>query len=265
MKNLLTSLLLLMLWGNAYAGSLSLGGIDQDDLNALGKDFASNFSHSAVRAPVPLGDVFGLELGGVVGSTGSPGFDKLVKEQNSTSSMESIPHFGALIAVSVPSGISGEVVILPELATSGLTISNTSFALRWDASSILFGKGDLKFDAKFHLSSSSLRLDQISGATTISTTFDTSTWGLMGTVGYDMYILRPYLGLGFISASMDTSVTGGTIFDASLTTGSSATSDSSGFHLAAGLVINLVFINLGVEYQSLLETSKVTGKVSLTF
>lgn len=267
MKEFLKSLLIFTITSSSLWAATALDGINQDDLNAIGKEFAGNFSHSPVMPPVSLGDVFGLELGVVAGLTETPEFDRLVKEQDPNAKLEQLIHAGFIAGIGFPAGFTGEIIVLPSLGSSAMTLSNTSFALRWDIGQYLMKGSGLKLAARIHHSSSNLSFSQTDGSGFTGTVnFDTTTTGAHVLTGFDLSILQPYLGLGFISGGTDVTLTGsGTIFDTTLTQTNSAESSQTSLHWLAGMQFDLIFLHLGVEYQSFFDTSKFTGKVSLAF
>jgi len=271
MKRSIMLLLTILFSLNVQADVPALENITEEQFKNITKEFGANFVHTAVTPPGSLGDIFGIEVGVVAGITNSDETNKVVQGVDSSSKLEALPHAGLMAQVSIPFGISFEATMFPDTKREDLSIKIFSFAGKWTLTDSLIKIPFIDIAARFHVGSSTASYkttDSVSDVPVNSeVSFDTSSTGLNFTVGADLYVFKPYIGLGFVSTETDLSVASstGTIFDPSFTTSQSASEKHSGTQFIAGAEFDLLFIHIGAEYAQLLDTSKVTAKLSFAF
>jgi len=108
-------LLCFLFCGSALAATPSLDNITSSDLEGISKEFSANFVHRPVSSAAPLGDIIGVEIGLIAGQTDAPKIKEISQREDPTNSdVDSLYHAGIHVAVSVPFGITGELIALPE-------------------------------------------------------------------------------------------------------------------------------------------------------
>lgn len=253
---------------NTQAGALLFENINEQQFKDMSKEFAANFVHTAVTPPQSLGDIWGVEVGVVFGATKSDATNKVVTSIDPDTKIEAIPHAGLMAQVSIPYGISFEGTMFPETETDDIKISTFSLAGKFTLTQELIKIPLVDIATRFHLSSSeasSKTTDDVSNVPVDSEVkFESSSWGINLSAGLNLFILKPYVGIGYVSTDTELSVESstGTIFDSSFTSGKSASEKHSGAHYFIGTELDLLFLHLGVEYAKVMDITKVTGKFS---
>ncbi len=268
-------LLILLFTGNTSA-AVSMVNVDQVDVDGIAKEFSANFLHIPVTPPHPLGQIFGLEIGIVAGITKSPYLNNLIQEADNTANeLTDIAHANVLGSISLPYGITGELLILPALNASGLSLSNTSFGFKWTFSELM--KSPIDLAMRLHLATNEISFEQTinnssSGNIPVKAVvaWDTRIYGIDFMIGKDMTLIEPFFGMGFAKSKTDISIEASgtaTIFDSSLTVkdNQGAESDNSSIHFFAGVQLDLPLLNIAAQYDRVFGTNSYTGKFSLSF
>ncbi|MCP4912380.1 MAG: hypothetical protein GY909_04620 [Oligoflexia bacterium] len=263
MKKLLISF---ALCGSVIAGSPSLDNITSSDLDSISKEFSANFVHRPVSPASPLGDIIGVEVGLVAGQTDAPKIKEISQREDPTAdNLDSLYHAGIHIAVSVPFGITGELIALPETELGDVSLKNTSFGLKYTFSE-LFDLPMVDLAIRGHYTSGDLNYsDRIDGVnTTIS--LDNSTSGFQLLASADLVIVEPFIGVGTVSRETTLKASGSArIFDTTFTTSQSSTVDGSSTQFLVGAQLNLLFLRVAAQYENVFDTSIVSGKLSFKF
>lgn len=249
----------------AQADSPRFSSLSQDDANKIAKEFSSNFVHTSLSPAGSLGAIFGFEVGVFAGATQTPELERVVKSVDATQEVDMIANAGVLGRVSVPYGITFELSLLPETTFSDITIKNTSYAIQYTPSFLSFLP--VKIAAKLHGSSSKLSFNQTIGSDANGkVTIDSTTLGLQFLVSANLLLFEPYAGIGFVDSDTDILTTaqgGGTIF--AFSSAESFNSKNDGIHMLVGTELNLLLFNIGVEYARVMDVSKYSAKLSLSF
>jgi hypothetical protein len=259
----LTSLLLLSFSVSAQAG-IGFTNLTSSDFDKISKEFSGNFSHTSVTGAGTLGTLFGFEVGLVGGLTSSPEIDSIVSRSLPGESLANLYHGGVLGALSIPFGLTGEILLIPTMKASDASFQMTSLALKWTMSeSVLILPVNVA--VRGFLSSSDFEFKQSSGGIDGTVKNKNSVTGLQLLVSPNLPFVEPYAGVGFLSGKNSLSLSGtGTIFDTSLTTGQSADSTNSSTQLLLGVNLRLL-VSVGLEYARSFDTSRYTGKVGFSF
>jgi hypothetical protein len=77
--------------------------------------------------------------------------------------------------------------------------------------------------------------------------------------------MQPYVGIGSLSTDGSIGFTGTSPFAPGVTATSSATSKPSGSNLTIGSEFKLGFFKIGLEYGSLMGTTRYAGKLAFYF
>lgn len=242
---LVMALLMLSVQVKAAPGFTSL---TQSDFDKITKEFSSNFAHPSVLGAAPLGEVFGIEAGLVGGINASPGIDEIVKRSAPGSTLPNLYHAGLLGAISVPYGVTGELVLLPKVGGAEGSFQLLSVGGKLTLSDALIPVIPFNLAARFIYTSSEFTFKQTVGAVDGTVTNKNTVMGLQILASPKLPIIEPYLGIGMLKAKNSLGITGtGTIFDSSLTTGQSADSEPSTTQILLGLDCRLGFMALGAE------------------
>jgi hypothetical protein len=263
--------------GVAFAVDFGFDGITKTEFESVGEEFATNFMHTSVSPATGVDDVWGVEVGFIVGVTDAPKTEALVQRFDSTQSSFSLPHAGILVVATFPYGITGELSMIPEQDFGDVKFDTKSFALKWDFSKVFFDKALYSLAAKIHTSSTDFTFSQTinnssSGNVTVDSTIslDVSTIGAHLVGSLDFFLIEPYVGFGMVKATTDLTVTAAgsaTVFDDnfSLTDSQKAEVSSTGAHYFVGFQLNLYLLHIAGEFSSALGVSKTTGKFSFYF
>lgn len=254
------------------AADLNFDNIDESDLKKIIGDFSGNFVHTTVSGASSLGHIFGLEFGIAGGASTTPGINSLIKEQDPNANEGALIHGGLIAQVSIPFGLTFEASLIPSTGNDELKISNTGIGLRWTMTDSIFS---LPFHLALKAHSTKTTLDFATIINNSSTggipvnskiNLNTSTSGLSLVLSKSLLIFEPYIGFGVLNSSGDMAVTGaGNIFDTTVTSSQAATSKTSGTQFFIGSELKLLILKLGVEYSKVIDVTRVTGKLALSF
>lgn len=263
MKKLLLSFIIC---GSAFAATPSLDNITSSDLEGISKEFSANFVHRPVSSAAPLGDIIGVEIGLIAGQTDAPKIKEISQREDPTNNdVDSLYHAGIHVAVSVPFGITGELIALPETELGDVSLKNTSLGLKYTFSELLdLPMVDLAI--RGHYTSGDLNYsDRIDGVnTTISLENSTSGFQLLGSV--DLVFIEPFIGFGTVSRETTLKASGSArIFDQTFTASQSSTVDGSSSQFLVGAQLNLLFLRIAAQYENVFDTSIISGKLSFKF
>lgn len=274
-----TSVLLGILFAGAMASAdvPRFEGIDQAELENIIEEFGVGLSHTSVSPASSLGTLFGVEAGLIMGAVTSESIEQLVAQVQSTVKVDKLPHAALYAALSIPFGLTAEASFVPKTTLEDLEFKKTGLALKWTVTETLLSFIPIvDIAVKGHFTQAELNYAQtINNASTANTNvtadvgFDSSIKGLQLVVSGDLFMLEPYVGYGMVEVDGEIEVTsgvsGGTIFDPSFTTGTSAKKTASGSEYFAGVQFNLLLLRIGAEYGKILDNEKYSAKLSLKF
>jgi len=222
--------------------------------------FSSNFQMTTVSGASSLGLIFGFELGLVAGVSQIPEIQKI-----DASAGDSMPHAGLMAVVSVPFGITGELMLIPGISIGDGELSNTGIGLKWTLTNTLLSIPMVDVALRYQMTDTKFEYKQDVSGTQTTVEFSDKITSLQVLVGLTtLPIVKPYIGLGTVSADGEFNVQGSnTIFNfTASTTASKKLSDSI---MLLGVEVNLLFFKLGLEYSSLFGSDRFTGKLALSF
>lgn len=264
MYHIIILALSLVVSGKVQAQSLTFDNISQEELESILDEFSANFHHTSVSGASTLGRLFGFELGLVAGATKTPKIEKIVKQQDPSAKAEALPHAHLLGVLTVPLGITAEIGIVPKVGDEDFKFSRMSAAVKWTATETLLSDLPVSLALKAHYTKVDLDMDQTLNNQPVTVGFEDSVFGLNFLVSKNLAIVEPYLGLGYLSADGEMSVTGNTsIFN--FTSATSASSKESSFQYLLGAEVKLVFLKLGLEYSRQFETDRYSAKLAVYF
>ncbi len=247
----------------AYSQTIPLENIDQQDLESIVQDFSANFHHTSVSSAASLGAIFGFEVGLILGTTTSDKLNDIAQAVDpGTESVDSIPHAGLTLRVSVPLGFTGELTMIPGIDVDDFELDTRSIAIAWDSSMFLNWPITLGF--KYVLSDTNMKFTTEVSNVPANAEYDSDTSGLYVYLSKSFIIVEPYIGLGAVKGDGTLSASA-SIFDGAFTSATSASADETSTHFILGANVDLLFLNLGLEYGRLFDTSKISAKISFGF
>ncbi len=267
-------LVVLMLFStNLFADSApKLDQLSQDDVTAISKEFASNFTHTILAPASSLGKIWGFELGIMGGMTKTPEINRVSKKISANSDVDSMPTAGIISSLTLPYGINAELNIIPKIKASDVSLENISYAIKWEMSRLI-SNSPVDVAIRVHGNTGELEYKSIinNASTSNQNVNATTTWKNSST-GYNLEIskkllfIEPYVGIGRVSAETDLNVTGSSnISIFTFSNSSSYKASNSGSHYFVGLNLNLLFIKIGAEYNHIMGNKKTVAKLTLYF
>lgn len=270
MKKLLVCIMLFC--STAFAAAPQLYNLSASDVNSIAKEFSANFVHTIVAPASSYGKLFGFEVGVLGGMTQTPNINRISTAITSTSTLSKIPTGGFILGLSLPFGIGGELNFIPKIVASGVSLQNTSAAVKWTFTSLI-PTAPFDLAIRVHGSSSTLSYGSIvNNASTANLPVSTTAKWKTTSTGYNFELskkflfIEPYAGFGAVSTKSNIGVTAATsvqIF--SFSTATNYISNNNGNHYYAGVNLNLFVLKLGAEYAKIMGVSKVAAKATLYF
>lgn len=256
--------LLISLSTSAYAAGPGFTNISEDDFKEIITDFSGALFHTSVSPASALGDVWGFEVGVIVGATKADAIERLSKEVDPEAKTDTLPHAGILGVLTFPYGITGEVNFLPEVKNSDVEFSTGSLAVKWTPTVIWELPVDLA--VKVHAASSKIKWTQPISSVDTDVDYKQQVSGLTFQVSKKLLIFEPYLNLGAMKSKGDLNVNGsGTVFDTTYTTSQSASKTVTGSLMMIGANFNFGFIKLGAEFGKAFDANRASLKLSVYF
>jgi hypothetical protein len=257
---------------NSFAAAPQLYNLSASDVNSIAKEFSANFAHTIVAPASSYGKIFGFEVGLMGGLTQSPNINRISTAISSSSKLSSIPTSGLIAGLSFPLGIGAELNFIPRIAVSGISLQNTSAALKWTMTNLI-PAAPFDLAIRVHGNSSTLSYGSIvNNASTANLPVSTTAKWKNTSTGYNFEVskkllfIEPYAGFGAISTKSNIGVTAATsvqIF--SFSTATNYISNNNGNHYYAGVNLNLFVLKLGAEYAKIMGVTKMAAKATLYF
>lgn len=237
--------------------------LSEQEFEDISKEFSGNFMHHSVQGAGTLGNIFGFELGLVAGQQTSPKINDIVKRSGG-SDFSNLYHAGFLGAVSVPFGITGELLILPKISSGEADFQSMSAAVKLTMSENLLV---IPFNLALRgfYSTSTFGFNQDSGGNSVSVENKTKVTGLQILVSPKLPLLEPYAGIGYVSSKNTLSANGAGLFAPGYTTSQSMEKSPSSTQILLGVTGNLLLFHIGAEYSNAFGASTYTGKLAFGF
>ncbi len=255
---------------STWSAAPEIDQLSKSDLEKVGNEFAVNFSHTAVAAPETDG-LWGVEVGMVAGSTGSPKLKKLVDEAGEDGSdFKNIYHAGLMARAHFPLELFAEASVLPSREISDVSVENKTFGIGWNAGSYFGLPLDLAIGA--NLSSSDVSFEQVINNSSTSNTDVNSEIKLNAKsqvywvgVSKTLLFFTPYVKAGVASTETDVKVDASTGDIFAYTDSQKQNVSSSGSYLALGANIEFFLIRLGFEISQTAGVGRGSAKLALSF
>lgn len=240
--------------------------LTQADVDGLSKEFSANFAHRPISPASPMGDIFGFEVGIVAGITDAPKIQEISKrEAPNEDPLDKLAHAGLIGAISVPFGITPELILFPERELGDVTFSHYSLGVKWTFSKFLpIPLVDLA--ARVHTAKTEVSFsDTVDGVNT-TVNLENSTTGVQLLASTNLVVLEPFVGVGYITRDTDLGATGtAQIFDSTFSLSQTANVDGSSSQIIAGVQFNLLIMRIAAQYENVFGTSVTSAKFTLGF
>lgn len=246
------------------AQSASITNLTDAEFEDLSKEFSSNFMHHSVQGAAPLGDVFGFELGLVGGQSPASTLDRLSKRAGG-SGVPNLYHAGILGAVSVPFGITGEIMMLPKLSSNDAELSMTSLGLKLSLNSHLLKVLPFNLALRGVHTTSKFSFKQTFSGVSATVEDEATVSGLQILASPSLPIVEPYAGVGFLNAKNKLGSTIGSTANLFADSAESKEKTLSSTQLLLGVNANLLFFRAGAEYSSAFGNNSLTAKLAFGF
>lgn len=251
---------------SAQAQTVTINQISQSDFEQLSREVSANFTHTSVSGATSLGSIWGFQFGLIAGQTPTPGLNTLVQRAKPDASVDKIYHAGLLGMLTVPFGITGEVLVLPSVGSNDFKAKSTSLAVKWTLTEFLLEEFPVDLAVKAFYTTAQMDTKQRVNNTDQNINFQDKMMGLSFLVSKNLGVIEPYAGLIYNKASVDLSYSGGaTIFDTNYTTGQSANVDTSSTGMVLGAEAKLLFFNAGLEFTRIFGANRYTAKLAFSF
>lgn len=250
-----------------FAATPAFSSLTQSDFDNITKEMAGNFSHHSLLGASSLGAIFGFEFGLILGQEKSPDTDAVVKRSSPGSELPNLYHTGLLAAVSVPFGITGELVMVPKTNMSDTEFQYTSLAVKWTMNQDVLKIIPFNLALRGTYSTSNFSFKQSIAGFNATVEDKNTVTGLQILASPSLPLFEPYVGIGTLNANNTLSVSGttGTIFDSAFSNAQSADSSANSIQYILGADVRLLFIVLGAEYSNAFGASTYTAKLSTRF
>jgi hypothetical protein len=246
-----------VLFSSAWAlAEPTFNNIDESEFESISKEFSANFSHNVVMGAEPLGDIFGFEVSFLAGSTPTPEINSI-----SGGGSSSMPHAGVIMALSVPFGITGELLYVPKMKGDGVEFSQSSLGLKWSSNKDVLV---LPFNLAFRLFMANSELDftQQVPVPDTNVNYKNSQTGFQVLVSAAVPVVEPYLGVGWVQSKNTLKGSGGMF---TFTGDADADNSLSSMQTIVGLNFYALMFSVGVEHCTSFGTSRTTGKFGFYF
>ncbi len=258
MKKLITSILLLIVTNAHCADAPQLTNLTSNDIKAVINDLASNLVPTNVSGASTLGKVFGFRIGVIAGATDTPAIARLTNNE-----VDQIPLAGVYAKIGVPLGFSFDLMLLP-LDLGDFSYSYKSIGVQWTFSELLNLPVNLQLRA--NITSNEMQWTVVDSSTSSEVTYDHDSFALSLVASKSFLVFEPYFGLGYVSGENDFNATGtATVFDTSVTASQREGVTTSDLYYFLGLDVNLVFLQLGLEYGQQLDNSRIIGRLTFGY
>lgn len=257
--------MLLLVSGTAFANGPQLDNLTKAQVEDVAKEFAVNFSHTAVAAPETEGN-WGIEVGVVGGRTSSPDLKDVINSSGGKGSdFANVYHAGAMARAHFPFDLFAEMTLLPSTTISDVDVSNMTWGAGWNAGAHFGLPLDVALGLNYSSAEVSFKQDQTGGAPVRSEiTLKAKSMVYWVGVSKKFWIVTPYLKAGAARTNSDIDVDStATIFQ--YTNSQSETVSSSGSYMALGANLQLLLLRLGFEASNTIGVKRISGKLSFAF
>ena len=260
------------------AADLSLDNINLADYEALVKEFSANSMYSTVTPASSLGGLWGFEFGVLAHMTVADDTYALVKRNNpNTSFKNKLYHAGGMLRLGLPYGLTGEAIYLPKLDFNGVKVGRWGIGAQWTITDSILEDFPVNLAVKGFYTKTTLTYSQVvnnasTGNVPVNANIglDNSMWGLMALLSYKIFVLEPYVGLGYVKAkgTLNVDAAGNiTILNATFfgSAAKSAESTPSSAQFQVGTDLRLAFFTLGAEYARVFQKNSYTARLGFRF
>ncbi len=254
--------IIILTCANVFASSPNFSNLSSSDVTSVMNDFSALSSYTSVSGASGRGSIFGFEVGVVGGLTSTPNVNSVAQKTDPNASVPMMPSAGLLGAISIPMGLSFEVVLLPKYTANGVNLQKYGGAVQYKIIDF-----PISLSVKGSYTKTSLDFTEVISGGNATINFDDTVMAVDLMAGKDLIFFEPYVGLGYASANGNLGVTGtaSSIFAPSYTSAQSTNVTPSSARILVGVNFKLLIINLGAEYLRTFGTNAFNFKLSAGF
>ncbi len=250
-----------------WAAAPNFDNITESDLRKIARDFGAVFVHNPVSPASWQGPVTHLEVGILLGVSGTPGIEALVSQSDpNAEALSSLPFLGIFGAVSLPHALTAEASFLPRINVGGAGLSIQSGAIKWTLTETL-SEAPTPYDFALRANYSAATFNYEQEINTFDTIVEISESiiGVGAILSRRIVILEPYLGFGFLWSQGSVDLSGSEEEFFTFTTSQSASAKAESFYYNMGLNVNVLGARFGFEAGRAFDSSKACLKIATVF
>jgi len=231
-------------------------GITRSDAENALEDFTSASYPSIVSGASSMGMLIGVEAGLVGGIVNADNIKELTNND-----VDKLPHLGAYVRVDAPFGFGAELTIMP-IEIDDYKFNSFSIAGRMNINKFI-PVLPISAKAKIRIGNADIEYSGVQQGESLEGDMSNKFTSFDITLSKKLFIVEPYIGLGYIDAEGDFN------FKSSAFGGAQDRSydnlDMSTDHLFLGVNLNLIGFRFGVEYSKLYDADRILAKLGFGF
>lgn len=241
-----------------WAGAPQFTDLTSTEIEGVMTDFASNFVPTNVSGASSLGKLFGFRLGLWGGVTDTPAVSAITAGE-----VDQLPVLGLYARIGVPLGFSFDYSTLP-IELADFTYRFNSIGVQWTFTDLLDWPLEMQLRANY--TTAKLEWTVEDALTSSTVTYDHSSFNMALVFSKNFLMIEPYVGIGRVSGSNDLTAVGTlTVFDASVSATETQGVDTKDTYYLAGIDVNLLFLQVGVEYAKNFDNKRLSARLSFGF
>lgn len=254
--------LLLLLAQGARADVPQLQNLTGTQVDAVFDNFGAALVFKPVEPAGAYGDIFGVAVGVIGGVASASKINNVISGSN----VSVVPNADIFLGAQAPFGLAIEIGFVPQRDFSDFSVRRFGFNAKWTLTKVVLTDFPFDIAARMMFGSSELSYRYTISGISDTATYDTNQWGFNLSIGKSLFIVDPYIGLGFVNQSSTLS-NGGNIplFNTTVSTARSYSKDKTSVWFYAGAEVKLMLLTLGVQYDNVFGTHTGSGKIGLKF
>ena len=251
--------LLFLLCSHTYAAAPEFSNITKSQFETIVEQFSASVPEPPL-APASSKTLFflpGFQVGVLGGVTKVPELDEFAIKPP-----EYLPHTALFASLSGPFGLGVAGTLLPQLTIDQLKIFHYGGAVRWNITDVFFKLLPINLALKGFIGKTELEYSHSLSGLDQTFTLNDLTLGANIAASFKLF-LEPYVGVGLLRGGLDFSSTTSAVFDTSFTTSTTASEQSIGPQLFAGLNVSIPFFTIGGQYSYVFQAHRVTLQIAL--
>lgn len=244
----------------AAAATPDFRNISKQDIEDASEEFHANFIPTTVSGASNLGRLWGFEVGLIANKTSASNIERMTSDDFSDLYNASL--YGRLDAIY---GVGAEVTMMP-VSLGALKFKTYSFALKWTVTEV-FRALPFNLKVKAFYNNADIKFEDNDGTNSYDVVYSHRGQGANLTISKKIFLVEPYLGVGYVTGKTDLEANGSTnFFGATVTQGvDNKDIKTSGSYFFAGVTANLIAIDVGVEYSRAFGADRIAAKLGFGF